>query len=89
MESYFWQIPTLIILVILSSVSKAIQDKLQFHYSSSVFPKLTKSENFWNPQFSWRNKYKNNDPKQGEKFYGSTTIFVSLTDGWHLFGLIS
>lgn len=30
----------------------------------------------------------NGDKKQGEKFLGSSTIFVSLTDGWHLFGLI-
>ena len=33
---------------------------------------------------SWRNKYKNGDPKQGEKFPFSTTILVSLTDPWHL-----
>ena len=32
---------------------------------------------------SWRNKYKNGDPKQGEKFPLSTTVLVSLTDPWH------
>lgn len=29
-------------------------------------------------------KYKNGDPKQGEKFLGSSTVFVFLTDGFHL-----
>lgn len=39
---------------------------------------------FWS-QSSWRNKYKNGDPKQGERFWGSTTVFVMFTDAWHLF----
>jgi len=88
MGVHIWQIVVVCILLFISAVAKAIMDKLSFHYSSSVFPKLTKAENFWNPQFSWRNKYKNGDSKQGEKFLGSSTIFVSFTDGWHLFSLI-
>ena len=88
MGVHIWQIVVVCILLFISAVAKAIMDKLSFHYSSSVFPKLTKAENFWNPQFSWRNKYKNGDSKQGEKFLGSSTIFVGLTDAWHLFGLI-
>lgn len=44
--------------------------------------------NSWGPfwaQSSWRNKYKNGDPKQGARFFGSTTVFVMFTDAWHLF----
>ena len=33
---------------------------------------------------SWRNKYKNRDPKQGEKFRFSTTFLVMFTDRWHM-----
>lgn len=88
MDIHIWQIIVISILLFISAVAKSIMDKISFHYSTSIFPKLTKAENFWNPQFSWRNKYKNGDPKQGEKFLGSSTIFVSLLDGWHLFGLI-
>lgn len=33
---------------------------------------------------SWTNKYKNHDAAQGPAFWGSTTIFVGLTDAWHL-----
>jgi hypothetical protein len=43
---------------------------------------------YWIKAFSWQNKYKNGDKKQGEKFFGSTRWFVAFTDAWHLFGII-
>ena len=63
-------------LMVLSGASKGTADYLQFHY--------TGQSQFWNPDLSWRNKWKNGDPAQGEKFPGSSTVFVSLTDGWHM-----
>ena len=69
-----------------SGLSEAVMDTLQFHYYKSPFAKY--NHQFWNPQLSWRNKYKKGDPSLGPKFPGSTTIFVSLTDGWHLFKLL-
>ena len=77
---------TLIILSIVFSVisgfAKAIMDlseegKLKF-----------KKKSFWIKELSYINKWKNGDKKQGEKFFGSSRWFVSLTDAWHLFGLI-
>ena len=65
----------------LAGIANGVMDTLQFHYSSSIFPPKSL---FWNPAISWRNKYKNGDPKEGPRFPGSTTIFVALTDGWHL-----
>lgn len=85
METHIWQIVIITILFTISAIAKAVQDKLQFHFEKSVFKSLG---SFWNPKESWKNKYRNNDPKQREKFLGSTTIFVSFTDAWHLFGLI-
>jgi hypothetical protein len=76
-----------ILLVILSAVSEGIMDTLQFHYLSSRF-KNFKNHLFWDPYHSWRNKYKNGDPKQGERFPLSTTLLVGFTDGWHLFKLL-
>ena len=73
------------ILIAIAAISKAIQDKIQFHFDRSIFKNLG---TFWNPSESWKRKYKNNDPTQGPAFLGSTTIFVSLTDAWHLFGLV-
>ena len=85
MEETIPQIIVVALLLTISAIAKSIQDKLQYHFDKSVFKNLG---SFWNPKDSWKNKYKNNDPKQGAKFLGSTTIFVSLTDSWHLFGLI-
>ena len=42
-------------------------------------------EGWWNKDESWRNKWKNGDPLQGERFLGSSTVFVWATDGWHFF----
>lgn len=39
---------------------------------------------FWDNTLAWSNKWKNNDPKQGEKFPGSSTVLVTFMDGWHL-----
>ena len=75
-----------LILTIFAGLSEAVMDTLQFHFYKSPFAKY--NNQFWNPQLSWRNKYKKGDPSLGPKFPGSTTIFVSLTDGWHLFKLL-
>lgn len=71
-----------LIFSILSGFAKAICDlseegKLKFN-----------PEIFWIKNLSWKNKWKNGDFKQGEKFFGSSRWFVALTDAWHLFGLI-
>lgn len=76
-----------ILCFVFAGVSEAIMDTLQFHYTYSKFYHLN-NKRFWNPQISWANKYKNNDPTMGPKFIGSTTIFVGFTDGWHLFKLL-
>lgn len=73
------------LLVVISATSKAIQDKILYHFYESRFKNWS---TFWNPEKSWENKWKDGDPKKGEKFPGSSTIFVSLTDAWHLFGMI-
>ena len=67
----------------ISGFSKAICDlseegKLKFN-----------PENYWLKAKSWRSKYKQNNPILGAKFLGSTTVFVALTDAWHLFHLIN
>lgn len=71
-----------IVTALVSGIAKAIcdlseEDRLKFN------PK-----EFWIKDLSWKNKWKNYDKKQGEKFFGSSRWFVSLTDAWHLFGII-
>jgi len=77
----------IILFFIIAAFSESIMDTLQFHYYNSIF-KLFKNKLFWNPEISWRNKYKNGNPLDGEKFLFSKTLLVGLTDGWHLFKLI-
>lgn len=71
--------------VIVYAICKAIQDTLQFHFHRSVFRNMGK---WWNPAKSWMLKYKDGRPAKGERFLGSTTVFVSFTSAWHTFGLI-
>lgn len=80
-----------LILMINAAICKAVMDTLQFHFAESVFCKLGNipSQRFWNPALSWMNKYKDGDIEKGEKFFGSSTVFVSFTDAWHLFGMIN
>ena len=77
-------------LVVLAGIANAVMDKLQFHWSKSIFTNGTKyKEQFWNPAISWKNKYKPGlDSYKLEKFKFSTTALVFLTDAWHLFQMI-
>ena len=47
-----------------------------------------KPSRYWIKSMSSPNKWKDGDPRKGEKFFGSSRWFVSLTDAWHLFGFI-
>lgn len=37
-----------------------------------------------NKQNTWRMKWKDGDPAKGERFPGSSTVFVFASDFWHL-----
>ena len=54
------------------------------HKGGGILP----NNSWWSMKDSWRNKWKNKDPKQGEAFLGSSTVFVFLTDAWHFFQFI-
>lgn len=82
----FWLILS-VLCVAAAAVCEAVMDTLQFHYTHSVFYHF-QNKRFWNPEESWRNKYRNADPLAGPRFPGSTTLFVGLTDAWHMFKLL-
>ena len=46
------------------------------------------SKTWMNKNQSWKNKWKNGDKEQGEKFIGSSTVLVGFTDLWHFSQLI-
>lgn len=70
-------------MLFLAGAADGLSQDLLFHYNE--FERTTGFENhqYWDPDISWRNKYKNGDPNAGAKFFGSTTFLVGLTDGYH------
>lgn len=76
------------VLIFLAGCFEGFMDVLQFHWSNFKTKHRNCNSWFWCPELSWRNKYKDGNPIYGEKFLGSTTIFVSLTDAWHLFKIL-
>lgn len=69
-----------ILLFFIAGCFEGVMDYLQFHYQGD--------NAFWNPLLSWVNKWNDGDPLRGERFMFSSTLFVALTDGWHLMKLL-
>ena len=79
-------------ILLLSGISKSITDissSSDVFYKSKLYLKYKLNPNFWEQGLGSLNKYKNGTPSDGEKFPGSTTIFVIFTDAWHLFWFLS
>jgi hypothetical protein len=72
-----------ILLIIISAISESIMDKIQFHFEKSIFNDNSYNRLFWNPLYSWENKWNKDLTKP--KFFLSTTLLVFLTDAWHFF----
>ena len=75
--------PSTVVLLYFSGFFNGYRDVLTYHYSEFKRHHSNANDQFWNPAISWTNKYKNHDPAQGPKFWGSTTIFVPVTDANH------
>ena len=69
--------------------SNAVMDTISFRYDRSVFSKLDKFHQWFDPRISWVNKWKNGDPAQGEAFILSSTALVATTDAWHFFKAVT
>ena len=54
----------------------------QYPSFKRAFPNA--NDRYWSPSISFSNKYKNGDPAQGERFWGSSSVFVFTTDAYHL-----
>lgn len=71
-------------LVFVGGAAKGFNETLHFNYKAfeKAFPGV--NENWFDPQVSWRNKYRDGDPDNGPKFFLSTSVFVMITDQYHL-----
>lgn len=74
---------TIIVLFLLSIISYSCLWTIQFKYTSSIF-RFWKNQQYFNPAISWKNKWKIVNEKAIEAFPGSSTVFVFLTDFFHL-----
>jgi hypothetical protein len=61
-----------------------VSDALAHKYSSTVFYKSPANNQFWNPQVSWENKYRDWPIDDRPAYFGSTTFLAWTTDGWHM-----
>lgn len=52
-------------------------------YNYSLFDKTwgIQNDEYWNPRISYRNKWKNGDFRQGEKFFLSSTVLSPFVEG--------
>jgi len=77
-----------IIISIIIALSLVIIGAISLAYSHSSSHKKFWPDTFWDMELSAKRKYKNGNVADGPKFWGSTTYFVWLTDGWHLMNFI-
>ena len=77
------QISIILVFSVIFGVSKSITDISESCFRTSRLKYL--SPLFWDKHQSWKNKWKNGNPKDGERFLGSSTLLVWITDAWHLF----
>lgn len=74
----------------ISGVGRGMEQVLVYHYDDGFAVRHPKANpNFWNPKYSWSNKYKHHIPQAGPKFPFSTTALVWMTDGKHLMDVVN
>ena len=76
-------------LMFTSGAARGMEQVLAYHYDRFEYRHPKANPNYWNPKYSWTNKYKHNNPQAGSKFLFSTTGLVWLTDGKHLMDMFN
>lgn len=71
-------------LVFIAGTFDGLNEVLKHHPQKFFERHPNASPQWFDPAISHRNKYKNGNPAEGAKFFGSTTIFVAATDQYHL-----
>jgi hypothetical protein len=76
-------------LVFTAGASKGFNETIMHHWKAfrHTFPDA--NPEWFNPDISWRNKYKNGDPDAGAKFPLSTSVLVMFTDQYHMNNFIN
>ena len=76
----------------LAAICNSIMDVCFHHFDSSVFNSKKFNTNFWDTEFSWKNKYVNwpyNQSRKSVKIWKWKFNYpVQLTDSFHLFKML-
>lgn len=75
-------------LMAVSGYAEGVRETLNYHYVDFKRVHPDANDQFWNPDQSWTNKYRNGDPSQGPAFWQSEHLLVGLTDGLHAMGTV-
>lgn len=89
-------IALIIISILFSAFSGFAKSICDLSEDRKLFMLSQKNPFFWIKAYSWRNKWKTDNTGNlikvngayVERFFGSSRWFVSVTDAWHLFGLL-
>lgn len=72
------------VLLLIAGMADGLNQVLQFRYDKFADKFKKVNDNYWQPELSYLNKYKDGIAGGKPKFFGSTTFLVWLTDGFHL-----
>ena len=72
-----------IALMFIGGFADGTAEMLKFNYKRMDDKWHIRNDQYWNPEISWQNKWKNGNPAQGEAFWGSSRWFVATTDQYH------
>lgn len=83
----YWANHYYILFVSLGAIFNAMMDTVSHHFETSVFKKFKTS--FWNPQYSWMNKYKKMgkngiDLDKKRMLFWKIPMPVQISDFWHM-----
>lgn len=76
-------------LVLTAGAAKGFNETLMFHWKIFHRKMPHANPNWFNPDKSWKNKYKDGNPQAGPKSFLSTTALVMFTDQYHLNNFIN
>ncbi len=76
-------------LVFTAGAARGFNETLTFHWKGFAHAFPGAKPGWFNPDKSWRNKYKGGDPDAGAKFPLSTSVLVMFTDQYHLNNFIN
>jgi hypothetical protein len=76
-------------LVFTAGLAKGFNETLMFHWKSFRHSFPNANPQWFNPNESWKNKYKHGDPNAGAKFPLSTSLLAMVTDQYHLNNFIN